>query len=120
MGKGDIKSRRGKLFAGSFGKRRPAKKARKAALKYKSAKEEKPVENAPYKAPKTVVEEVKQPQKKIEVQEKEVKAAEASPKKEKAVTKPQKKSVSKEKQAKAPEESPADEKPAGTELQEKE
>lgn len=29
MGKGDIKSRRGKLFNGSFGKRRPKKKETK-------------------------------------------------------------------------------------------
>jgi len=28
MGKGDIKSRRGKFFAGSFGKRRPRKKTK--------------------------------------------------------------------------------------------
>ncbi len=29
MGKGDIKTRRGKFFAGSFGKRRPRHKAKK-------------------------------------------------------------------------------------------
>ena len=27
MGRGDIKTKRGKIFAGSFGKKRPAKKA---------------------------------------------------------------------------------------------
>lgn len=32
MGKGDIKSRRGKFFAGSFGKRRPRKKGKKNQL----------------------------------------------------------------------------------------
>lgn len=31
MGRGDIKSKKGKIFAGSFGKSRPAKKAKPAA-----------------------------------------------------------------------------------------
>ncbi len=33
MGKGDKKSRRGKIFAGSFGKTRPRKKNNKPATK---------------------------------------------------------------------------------------
>ncbi len=33
MGKGDKKSRRGKIFAGSFGKTRPRKKAKKTENK---------------------------------------------------------------------------------------
>jgi len=31
MGRGDIKTKKGKTFAGSFGKTRPAKPAKKAA-----------------------------------------------------------------------------------------
>jgi 30S ribosomal protein S31 len=31
MGRGDIKSKKGKIFAGSFGKTRPARVAKKAA-----------------------------------------------------------------------------------------
>jgi len=31
MGRGDIKTKKGKIFAGSFGKSRPAKTATKAA-----------------------------------------------------------------------------------------
>ncbi len=30
MGRGDIKSKKGKIFAGSFGKKRPARVAKKA------------------------------------------------------------------------------------------
>jgi len=30
MGRGDIKTKRGKIFSGSFGKLRPAKKVKKA------------------------------------------------------------------------------------------
>ena len=33
MGRGDIKSKKGKIFAGSFGKSRPAKKAKPTASK---------------------------------------------------------------------------------------
>lgn len=33
MGRGDIKTKKGKTFAGSFGKARPAKPAKKAAPK---------------------------------------------------------------------------------------
>ena len=47
MGKGDIKSRRGKLFAGSYGKRRPRKKVKtnKASSKKKSSvKLDEPIE----------------------------------------------------------------------------
>ena len=33
MGRGDIKTKKGKTFAGSFGKTRPAKPAKKAAVK---------------------------------------------------------------------------------------
>jgi 30S ribosomal protein S31 len=32
MGRGDIKSKKGKIFAGSFGKTRPAKAAAKKAV----------------------------------------------------------------------------------------
>ncbi len=45
MGRGDIKTKRGKIFAGSFGKLRPAKKAKPvtkaAAPKKAAAKKEK-------------------------------------------------------------------------------
>jgi len=43
MGKGDIKSRRGKLFSGSFGKRRPRKKKKPVF----TAKNEQPKPNPP-------------------------------------------------------------------------
>jgi 30S ribosomal protein S31 len=33
MGRGDIKTKRGKIFAGSFGKLRPAKKVKSAVTK---------------------------------------------------------------------------------------
>ncbi len=36
MGRGDIKTKKGKTFAGSFGKSRPAKAAKKAAPKKKA------------------------------------------------------------------------------------
>ena len=32
MGRGDIKTKKGKIFSGSFGKLRPAKKAKKAVV----------------------------------------------------------------------------------------
>ncbi|MBK7124267.1 MAG: 30S ribosomal protein THX [Chitinophagaceae bacterium] len=32
MGRGDIKTKKGKIFAGSFGKKRPAKVVKKAAV----------------------------------------------------------------------------------------
>lgn len=32
MGRGDIKSKKGKIFAGSFGKKRPAKPAKKVVV----------------------------------------------------------------------------------------
>ena len=32
MGRGDIKTKRGKIFAGSFGKLRPARKVKKAVV----------------------------------------------------------------------------------------
>jgi 30S ribosomal protein S31 len=32
MGRGDIKSKKGKIFAGSFGKKRPAKPAKRSAV----------------------------------------------------------------------------------------
>lgn len=38
MGRGDIKTKKGKTFAGSFGKSRPAKPAKKAAPKKAAAK----------------------------------------------------------------------------------
>ena len=37
MGRGDIKTKRGKIFAGSFGKLRPAKKVKPAATKAAAA-----------------------------------------------------------------------------------
>lgn len=37
MGRGDIKTKKGKTFAGSFGKTRPAKPAAKKAAAKKSA-----------------------------------------------------------------------------------
>ena len=41
MGKGDKRSRRGKIFAGSFGKTRPKKKNVKKAVNETAAKENK-------------------------------------------------------------------------------
>lgn len=42
MGRGDIKTKKGKIFAGSFGKSRPAKPASSAAApKAEAAKKEK-------------------------------------------------------------------------------
>lgn len=41
MGRGDIKTKRGKISAGSFGKSRPAKKATKAAPKADEKKADK-------------------------------------------------------------------------------
>lgn len=42
MGRGDIKSKKGKIFAGSFGKSRPAKPAKKVVVaKKKTAKKKK-------------------------------------------------------------------------------
>lgn len=43
MGRGDIKSKKGKIFAGSFGKKRPSKPAKKVvvAVKKKAAKKKK-------------------------------------------------------------------------------
>jgi 30S ribosomal protein S31 len=38
MGRGDIKTKKGKIFAGSFGKKRPAKPAKAAAAKAAAAK----------------------------------------------------------------------------------
>ena len=37
MGRGDIKTKKGKIFAGSFGKARPAKAAAKAVVAKKKA-----------------------------------------------------------------------------------
>lgn len=37
MGRGDIKSKKGKIFAGSFGKKRPAKPAKKVVVPKKKA-----------------------------------------------------------------------------------
>ncbi|HEV8593819.1 MAG TPA: 30S ribosomal protein THX [Pyrinomonadaceae bacterium] len=42
MGKGDKRSRRGKIFAGSFGKTRPKHKKKNVAAAAASATEEKP------------------------------------------------------------------------------
>lgn len=39
MGRGDIKTKKGKIFAGSFGKARPAKVATKAAAAAPAKKE---------------------------------------------------------------------------------
>ena len=72
MGKGDIKTRRGKLFNGSFGKRRPAKKAKnKASVVNKPlVKETKP------KAAGKPVTEKKEPPKKAVKETKETKEKE--------------------------------------------
>lgn len=43
MGRGDIKTKKGKIAAGSFGKKRPAKQP-KAVIPAKTEKVEKPVE----------------------------------------------------------------------------
>jgi 30S ribosomal protein S31 len=37
MGRGDIKTKKGKIFSGSFGKSRPAKSAAKVAVAKKNA-----------------------------------------------------------------------------------
>ena len=37
MGRGDIKTKKGKIFAGSFGKKRPAKAAPKVVVAKKKA-----------------------------------------------------------------------------------
>jgi 30S ribosomal protein S31 len=37
MGRGDIKSKKGKIFAGSFGKKRPAKVVKKVVVTEKKA-----------------------------------------------------------------------------------
>ena len=37
MGRGDIKTKKGKIFAGSFGKKRPAKAAAKVVVAKKKA-----------------------------------------------------------------------------------
>lgn len=36
MGRGDIKTKKGKIFSGSFGKLRPAKSAKKVAIAKKA------------------------------------------------------------------------------------
>ncbi len=38
MGRGDIKTKKGKIFSGSFGKTRPAKVTKKAAVAQPAAK----------------------------------------------------------------------------------
>lgn len=40
MGRGDIKTKKGKIFAGSYGKSRPAKSSKKAVVAAKPAKKE--------------------------------------------------------------------------------
>ena len=57
MGKGDQKSKRGKINAGSYGKRRPRKSSKPAVVAeqaVKAAKEEKPKVAAKPKAEKAV------------------------------------------------------------------
>jgi 30S ribosomal protein S31 len=46
MGRGDIKTKKGKIFSGSFGKSRPAKSAKKVVVK-------KTAEDAPVASKKT-------------------------------------------------------------------
>lgn len=41
MGRGDIKTKKGKIFAGSFGKTRPAKAASKVVVAKKAAAKKK-------------------------------------------------------------------------------
>lgn len=48
MGKGDIRSRKGKIFSGTFGKTRPHKVTKPAAVK--PARTEKPAEKTEKKA----------------------------------------------------------------------
>ncbi len=50
MGKGDIRSRKGKIFSGTFGKTRPHKVTKPTAVA--TAKTEKPVEKTEKKAEK--------------------------------------------------------------------
>lgn len=40
MGRGDIKTKKGKIFSGSFGKTRPAKPAKKVVVVAEAAAEE--------------------------------------------------------------------------------
>ncbi len=49
MGKGDKKSRKGKISMGSYGVTRPRKKVKKAATKTKTVKAAKPAKAAPAK-----------------------------------------------------------------------
>ena len=51
MGKGDIKTRRGKLFSGSYGKKRPTKKSKKGILKTIPAVSAQPEEKAEVQPP---------------------------------------------------------------------
>ena len=49
MGRGDKKTKRGKIFSGSFGKLRPAKSVKKVVKKVAVAKKAEPAPAAPSK-----------------------------------------------------------------------
>jgi 30S ribosomal protein S31 len=98
MGKGDIKTKRGKYFAGSFGKKRPKKKSRVSAPVIKAT----PVPAAKPKAEKTVKiaepatpEVVKTPEKE-QVKEKPAKPKTAAAKPKTTKSKPKETKESKE------------------------
>jgi len=52
MGRGDIKTKKGKIFAGSFGKSRPAKSTKTVAVKAKAAAAPAPAKKAAAKKEK--------------------------------------------------------------------
>lgn len=122
MGKGDIKTRRGKLFAGSYGKKRPGKKTSKTkfADKPQQKRVSRPVaaEKAATSKPEPVKEKekaVKQETKVAEPKPEETKVAE--PKKdEKVKTSEQKKTEKKEDKVEEKKES---KKPEGKKEEEK-
>ena len=84
MGKGDKKSRRGKIILGTFGVRRPRKKADKAEIKPEKAvsvvKEKKPVKEAKESHAKAEVAAPKAEKPKKEPKAKKTNVDEAAPK----------------------------------------
>src|SRR4030042_423946 len=71
MGKGDIKTRRGKLFAGTFGVRRPKKKKNKSITRHHRMPDVSAPKPKPEK-PEMITREVGEP---VEIQKTEVPAA---------------------------------------------
>lgn len=71
MGKGDIKSRRGKLFSGSYGKKRPRKKQKNTGI-IVNAKQEENIKNSKSKSPV----EVKEPKKRVNEEQEAVATSE--------------------------------------------